>query len=313
MKEGLLQFIVCPNCKDKLLIEVREKTAGEIKEGELVCSGCQKKFQITNFIPRFVKTDKYVDNFSFEWIIHRTTQLDSFNKNHISRDTFFEKTGFEKKELKGKLVLDAGCGMGRFAEIAANYGAEVIGIDLSFAVDAAYQNLDKRRKCHFIQADIFNLPFKEETFDFIFSIGVLHHTPNTEKAFRQLPPFLRKGGKLAVWVYGENQFRPYDYFGRFWRKFTPYLPKKILYLLSFFAIPAYYVYKKIPYLGTLFNIIFPSSTDPYWKWRVLDTFDWYSPRYQWKHTYPELAEWYREAGLRVIKILKYEASLLGKK
>jgi SAM-dependent methyltransferase len=190
--------------------------------------------------------------------------------------------------------------------------AEIIGIDLSFAVDAARTNLEKRRNCHFIQADIFHLPFKANTFDTIFSIGVLHHTPDTKKAFLKLPPLLKTGGKMAIWVYGLNTFRPYTYFGDFWRQITPKLPKRLLYYLCYFCLPAYYLYK-IPHLGSLINIIFPFSTDPNWRWRILDTFDWYSPQYQWKHTYPEVIAWFKQARVRVVKILDYEASVLGQK
>lgn len=312
MKQRLMKWLTCPQCQKELSLIIQEKEAEEIKTGSLKCPRCRRRYPIINFIPRFVKADKYVGNFSFEWQRHRTTQLDSCNKNNISHQTFFDKTGFKAKDLKNKLVLDVGCGMGRFMEIAVNNDAIVIGIDLSFAVDAARLNLQKRRNCHFIQADIFHLPFKPETFDAIFSIGVLHHTPNTKKAFLKLPLLLKPGGKLAVWVYGQNTFRPYDYFGQYWRRITTRLPKKLLYVLAHFAVPFYWTYK-IPIIGTLINILIPYSTDPNWRWRVLDTFDWYSPKYQWKHTYPEVISWFEEAKLKVLKILKYEASVLGNK
>lgn len=312
MKPYLVKLLVCPKCHGQLQIIVADKDSGEVKTGKLSCSICSENYPIIDFIPRFVTTDKYVDNFSFEWQKHRTTQLDSYNKNNISRQTFFEKTGFGQKDLKGKLVLDIGCGMGRFMEVASNQGAEVIGIDLSLAVESARDNLKNRKKCHFIQADIFHLPFKPEIFDAIFSIGVLHHTPNTKKAFLKLPPLLKSGGKLAIWVYGQNTFRPYDYFGQYWRRITTRLPKKLLYLLAHFAVPLYWTYK-IPVIGTLINILIPYSTNPNWRWRILDTFDWYSPKYQWKHTYPEVIGWFEQAGLKVIKILKWETAVLGKK
>ncbi len=312
MKNSLLKYLVCPDCSRPLTLHVKETEQNEVKTGKLSCASCRKAYPIVNFIPRFVSSDQYVSNFSFEWGRHRTTQLDSYRHNHISRDTFLEKTGFTRKDLKGKLVLDVGCGMGRFMEIAGDFGGEVIGIDLSRAVDAAWTNLHRRGKCHFIQADIFHLPFKPKTFDAIFSIGVLHHTPNTKSAFMNLPSLLKPGGKIAIWVYGENTFRPYAYFGDLWRRVTTRLPKPLLYLLSFSAVPLYWTYK-IPFLGTLINLLFPYSTDPDWHWRVLDTFDWYSPQYQWKHTYPEVIGWFETAKLKVVKILKYEASVLGQK
>lgn len=312
MQNSLLPYLVCPVCKKSLKLKIKLEENQEVKTGSLKCTSCRKNYPIFNFIPRFVKSDEYVNNFSFEWQKHRTTQLDSYNKNNISRQTFFDKTGFKNQDLKNKLVLDAGCGMGRFTEIAANCKAIVVGIDLSLAVESARNNLKKRKNCHFIQADIFHLPFREKTFDTIFSIGVLHHTPNTKEAFLKLPPLLKPTGKLAIWVYGQNTFRPYDYFGHYWRSITPKLPKQLLYLLAHLAIPLYWTYQ-IPFLGTLINILIPYSTDKNWRWRVLDTFDWYSPQYQWKHTYPEVISWYKQAKLKILDILKYETSVLGQK
>ncbi|PIQ79851.1 MAG: hypothetical protein COV79_02965 [Parcubacteria group bacterium CG11_big_fil_rev_8_21_14_0_20_41_14] len=312
MQQLLVKFLICPRCKKELSLKIKKREGKEIKEGTLICTRCHRHYSIVNFIPRFVKVDQYVGNFSFEWQRHRTTQLDSYNHNHISRNTFLAKTGFDPKELKGKLVLDVGCGMGRFSEIAADYGAQVIGIDLSYAVEAARQNLKKRPNCQFIQADVFHLPFKSNSFDFIFSIGVLHHTPDTKKAFLALPRLLKPRGEIAIWVYGANTFRPYVHFGRFWRILTPHLPKKLLYYFSFFSVPLYFTYK-IPFFGTLLNLLIPYSTDPNWRWRILDTFDWYSPKYQWMHTYPEIIGWYEQAKLKVLKVLPYEASVLGQK
>jgi len=313
MKKKLLQFIVCPKCKKKLKLKVKKIKSREIKEGNLRCNKCDKNYPIVGYIPRFVDSDKYVGNFSFEWHIHQTTQLDSYNKNRISGQTFKEKTGFEKKDLKGKLTLDVGCGMGRFMEVAADQGSEIIGIDLSTAIEVARNNLKSRKKCHFIQADLFNLPFKNKSFDAIYSIGVLHHTPNTKKAFMQLPSLLRRKGRLAIWVYGKNTFDRYDtYFGGLLRRIGYKLPKRLVYLGCHLAVVLYWTYK-IPILGPLINLLFPYSTDPNPRWRILDTFDWYSPKYQWKHTYPEVIGWYKEADLKIEKILKWEASVLGNK
>ncbi len=311
MKRRLLKFIVCPKCKSSFKLLVKEKKGAEIKTGKLICVKCKKSYLVVRYIPRFVKSDKRVANFSFEWLIHQTTQLDSYNRNKISKQTFIEKTGFDKKDLKNKLVLDAGCGMGRFSEVVLDYGAEVIGVDLSLSVEAAYKNLGKRKKCHLIQADIFNLPFKLNTFDAVFSIGVLHHTPSTKTAFMNLPPLVKKQGKLAVWVYGKNTFDRYDtYFGGLLRRVGYKLPKRLLYLGCHLAVPLYWTYK-IPILGPLINLLFPYSTDPNPRWRILDTFDWYSPEFQWKHTYPEVVEWYKEANLTYISINKWEASAIG--
>ena len=80
-------------------------------------------------------------------------------------------------------------------------GGSVVAVDLSFAIDAARENLSEREGIHFIQADIFRLPFRPQSFDFVYSWGVLHHTPDPPAAFSRLPPLVRPGGKLMVFVY----------------------------------------------------------------------------------------------------------------
>lgn len=312
MKRELLNLLRCPVCKAKLSLTIRTFEGEEIKEGFLECP-CQRRYEISNFIPRFVEDDNYLKSFSFEWNIHRKTQLDSANKDnymrHISESLFQKRVDFSLSDLKDKLVLDAGCGMGRFAEVASNFGANVIGFDYSFAIDAAFENIGKRPNVHFIQADIFNLPFPLQTFDFIFSFGVLHHTPDCENAFKQLPPLLKRGGSISLSVYSRYN-KGIVYTSDFWRLFTTKLPKKSLYLLCHISVPLYFLYK-IPLIGNIGKMLFVIPMTPHWRWRVLDTFDWYSPKYQSKHTHAEVFKWFKDTGLSNISIFEHEVTMLG--
>jgi hypothetical protein len=95
-----------------------------------------------------------------------------------------------------------------------------------------------------------------------------------------------------------------------WRKITTRLPKKLLYSLSYIAIPSYYL-KKIPFFGKLLDLLIPTSQHKNWRWQLLDTFDWYSPTYQSKHTYPEVFKWFEEENLKEIKPLDYSVSMTG--
>ncbi len=298
MKLALLEFLVCPACHEPLSLRDEVSEEAEIKTGLLVCLKCSAQYKIDNFVPRFVDTDKYVDSFSFEWNKFYDVQMDILNNTDESEKTFLWKTGWKPEDLKGKLVLDVGVGAGRFADIASRWGAEVVGIDLSFAVDAAYKNIGKRENVHIIQADIFNLPLKKGIFDHMYSIGVLHHTPDTRQAFKTVVPLLRKGGQFAVFLYG---YGPYHYFSDLWRKITTRLPIKLIYYLSSIAVPLYYMHK-IPFLGKAAQFLFPIANWPDGRWRWLDTFDWYTPKYQWKHTWPEVFKWYKEAGFTDIDL-----------
>lgn len=316
MKRRLLDFIVCPECSADFKLSVEQGEGDRIKTGSLSCKACNRSFPIKDHIPRFVDTDKYVDTFSFEWNKFHDVQMDILNNTDESEKTFLWKTGWTPGDIKGKLVLDVGIGAGRFADIVSKWGGEVIGIDLSFAVDAAYKNIGQRENVHIIQADIFHLPFKKETFDQMYSIGVLHHTPDTQKAFRAVVPYLKKGGGFAVFIYA---FGHYHYFSDLWRRFTVKLPVRPLYYLSSISVPLYYLHK-IPFLGKAVKFVLPISDWPKWKWRWLDTFDWYSPMYQWKHTWPEVFRWYREEGFSDIELFQedndsslYQICMRGKK
>jgi SAM-dependent methyltransferase len=272
------------------------------------CAGCHARFPVVGGVPRFVAAEHYAESFGFQWNRFARTQLDSARGAEASRQTFAEKTGWSLDELRGKRVLDAGCGMGRFAEVCADAGAEVHAVDLSTAVEAAARNLGHRANVHFYQADVMNLPFPEGSFDAIYSIGVLHHTPDTRAAFLRLPPLLKPGGAIAIWVYST---RLRWFIGsEILRLLTPRLPKRWLLQASRIAIPLYYIHR-IPKLGMATAMVLPTSVDPDPEWRWLDTFDWYSPRYQWKHTYREVEGWFRQAGLVELRRGKFPVSVSG--
>jgi SAM-dependent methyltransferase len=272
------------------------------------CSGCSARYPIRDGVARFVSSEHYVGSFGYQWNTFAKAQLDSANGTTRSRDTFEEKTGWPVESLRGLRVLDAGCGMGRFAEVCADAGADVHAIDLSSAVEAAARNLGARPNLSFYQADIMNLPFADGTFDAIYSIGVLHHTTDTRQAFMSLIRLLKPCGRIAIWVYStENRVRIGS---EVWRLLTPRLPKAMLLKACRIAIPLYHM-QRVPVLRTITAMALPTSLNPDPEWRWLDTFDWYSPRYQWKHTYEEVERWFEEAGLRQIERGPFAVSVRG--
>ncbi len=307
MHQSFLSLIACPTCKHELELQPTTSSAQIIETGNLICT-IGHSYPIVRSIPRFVSSDGYASNFGFEWNLHNKTQLDTVTK-HESEETFIEKTGYQREDFEGKLVLDVGCGMGRFSDVASRWGATVVGIDLTSAVDAAYANLGDRDNVHLAQADVFKLPFREQTFDFIFSIGVLHHTPNTREAFNQLPRLLKPGGRIAIWVY-TTEMRGWSWISDIYRHVTTRLPKRFLYALCHVAIPLHHL-NRVPGVGYVAWRLLPISKHPDPEWRVLDTFDWYSPTYQWKHTPSELRDWFESQGLVSLTPLSFPVSMQG--
>ncbi len=311
MKLSALELLRCPACRSRLTVTVEAEDRGEVKTGQLRCVPCQTSFPIVDCVPRFVESDSYTTAFSFEWNVHRTTQVDSVTGKTDSEDRFANSLAMPLRELEGKVVLDVGCGTGRFAEIALKYGATVVGVDLSLAVNAAFENVGRHPRMHIVQADVFRLPLELEAFDLIYSLGVLHHTPNCRKAFEQLPPYLKPAGKVAITVYTDRN-KYYVKATDFWRRWTTRLPKRLLYALCHVAGPLYYLYL-IPGIRQLAMGIFPINMDPRWRWRVLDTFDCYSPTYQSHHSYPEVFEWFEKAGLGGIRVVEPAVTVIGTK
>jgi SAM-dependent methyltransferase len=258
------------------------------------CPACASSYPIIDGVSRFVSSEHYTGSFGYQWNTFAKAQLDSANGTTRSRDTFVEKTGMPLESLRGKRVLDAGCGMGRFAEVCIDAGADLHAIDLSTAVEAASRNLRHHPNATFYQADIFNLPFADGTFDAIYSIGVLHHTPDTRRAFMSLTRLLKPGGRISIWVYATILRLMVG--GEVLRLVTPRLPKPLLMKAAKVAIPLYHVHT-LPVVGRISTAILPTSINPDPEWRWLDTFDWYSPKYQWKHSNEEVEGWFREAGL----------------
>src|SRR5712691_2093268 len=307
MNQAFVSILACPVCKGDLHLDQSSPSDEGIESGTLGGANAHT-FPIVRGLPRFVSSHGYASNFGFEWNLHNKTQLDTTTR-HESEATLIEKTGFQPDDLKGKLVLDVGCGMGRFSEVASRWGATVVGIDLTSAVDAAYGNLMDRSNVHLAQADIFKLPFRDETFDYIFSIGVLHHTPDTRAAFAQLPRLLMPGGRIAIWVYSTSM-RSWCRTSDAYRHVTTRLPKRVLYALCHVAIPWYHV-SKVPVVGRYAGVLLPISADARREWRVLDTFDWYSPTYQWKHSYEDVRDWFERQGLIDLRRLDFPTSMQG--
>ena len=187
---------------------------------------------------RMIENDQVADS----TIELKTKTLASFSYEWRTFDDLYEE--YEDQFLswiaplppsffQGKLTLDAGCGMGRHVVLVAQYGSEVVGFDLSEAVEAAYRNSRHLPNVHIVQADIYSPPFPPE-FDFVYSIGVLHHLPDTREAFQRLTRLIKPGGYMSIWVYGrEENFlatNPLEML----RKITTKLPLKSLDILSLF-------------------------------------------------------------------------------
>ena len=204
MKQKLLQYLACPACGGEIrLLSIEKQDAAEILEGELDCLGCASRFPIVRGVARFaalsaVEQEKAAtaEGFGWQWQ-HFTQQDDKYEAQFLGWIAPVEPAFFHDK-----IVLEGGCGKGRHTQLAARWGArEIIGVDLSAAVETAFAATREMDNAHIVQADIYRLPLKR-VFDYAFSVGVLHHLPEPRGGFRSLASKVKAGGHLSAWVYG---------------------------------------------------------------------------------------------------------------
>jgi SAM-dependent methyltransferase len=225
------------------------------------------------------------------------------------RATFHNRTGLGDQDLAGKVVLDAGCGMGRYLRIAAEAPAHlIIGVDLSKAVVAARDLTVGSPGVSVVRADLLKLPFAAASFDLIYSLGVLDHTPDPRASFLALSKLLKPGGRIVVWVYRRE--RPIlENIMNLQRAISTRLPVGFLEFLCRLAAPIGGLkrrlsssrYRLIERLGVALHLAtIGVSMHPDPVVRICDTLDWYAPRYMSRHTFDEVASWFHEANLTSI-------------
>ena len=315
MKEKLLSYLVCPSCNGALDLSVQKTEQQEIIEGALRCNACATTFPITRGIPRFaelsqVESDKQATAANFGWQWQHFTDDDT-----RYGDQFLGWIAPVTPEFfRDKVVLEGGCGKGRHTQLAARWGAaEVIGIDLSAAVETAFAATRSLPNAHVVQADIYRLPLAR-TFDYAFSVGVLHHLPDPRGGFMSLASKVKPGGYLSAWIYGaENNEWITRFVNPVRERITSRLDKRVLLQLSKVPAACMYLATKLVYgplnrngssLGKhlFYNDYFRAIAPFGWREQHLIVFDhlvaptaFYIPR-------EEFDEWWRELGARDVTI-----------
>ncbi len=216
--DKLLETLRCPACQGTLR---RNDQHGKHGDPGLECVACGEQFPMVRDVPRLLLSPlreallenkatsgneepqvKTALSFGFEW----TRFPEMYKEWNQSFLDYMQPHGPDF--FRGKKVLDAGCGNGRFAYYAAKYGAEVWAIDLGPAVEVARRNTEQVGEVQVVQADLHRPPFALESFDFIYSIGVLHHLPDPEQAFQNLLRYLKREGEIQIYLYWEPEGQP---------------------------------------------------------------------------------------------------------
>ena len=321
----------------------------EVETGVLTCLTCERQYPIINGIPRMLP-DNLISNllsyhsdffqehsiklpvppggiplrgksiadeiiqakkrtlysFSFQWNVfsemYEVWEENFLDYVHPLQPDFFD----------GKLGLDAGCGFGRHLYYATKFGAEMVGLDLSEAVESAYNNTKQLPNVHIVQGDIYNPPFREGTFDFIYSIGVLHHLPDPQGGFTSLTRFLKTNATMFAWVYGPR-YGISQKISVLLRRFTTKMDYRLLYAFCFsiafflrtFSHLPYKVMRKVPSLRGVAEKL-PIKEHHKYPFRVVvaDAFDRLSVPLVNYYTAEQFKKWFNDAGLVDVEIIE---------
>ncbi|WP_339731879.1 methyltransferase domain-containing protein [uncultured Gimesia sp.] len=260
----------------------------------LIDRGTSRSFPVKTNIPRFVESE-HLTSFGLQWNKYEVAHDDE------DRATFAAKTGLELGELNGLKILDAGCGGGRYCKVAAEAGGNVFGADHTTAVEKAQTLCSHLSNVQLVQADLKHLPFAPESFDFVFSIGVMHHDKDTRAVFDAVARMVKPGGRYSVWLYRKNQWWQEGINSGLRKITTKMAPDK---LEPWCRLGAWL--GGVPVINKILNKVVNFSNHPNRENRVCDTFDWFAPAYQYHHTTAELKSWFEQAGFEDLKVLPPE-------
>jgi SAM-dependent methyltransferase len=254
-----------------------------------------------------------VEAFGWQWKqAHRILRDPRFSAPDIFLDFIHP---VRPEWFREKIVLDAGCGLGRFTVASAQFGAKlVVGIDLSGSVDLVFEHTRHLPNVLIIQADILALPIAPVV-EYGFSVAVLHHTADPRGAFLQLVSRIVPGGSVSAWVYGRENNGWILHLVNPIRRLTSRLPRRLLLALSHAVA--------LPLLAIVKGVYGPVARRPALRWlrqrlfyfdylAFLDQFDYATlVIIVFDHAVPtiaeyipraEFAEWFEAGGLTDVRI-----------
>lgn len=320
-----------------LILEVEEDEWDEVIEGMLWTGKGRSDFgfPIREGVPQFFPS-YFEDEFGSKW--EEWSRMEGWDSG-LARESailqFCSTLGvgslanaqFLFKD--GSNWLDAGCGVGQAESLFnLNSKANRFAVDLSpITAKVAYEKTKHLPNVFVGQANLISLPFKRDYFDGVFSMGVIHHTPDPRLSFRILCSHLKAGGLMGIYVYCKKPFIrelvDEKLRGHTWRmdeddclEFSEHLAL-LGYSLSKYREPLE-IHRDIPLLGIkkgsyeLQKFIYDHFLKCYYNPGMsfshskLNNFDWYHPRYASHHTRGEIQSWFDENGIENVKFIQPE-------
>ena len=236
---------------------------------------------------------------------------------------FRSESGWDKEELTGKNVLEAGSGAGRFSQVVLEHTkANLYSIDYSDAVTANFKNNSHHGdRLNLFQASIYEMPFPNNSFDKVFCFGVLQHTPDFKQSVKALIDKAKPGGEVVVDFYPIKGWWTKIHAKYIFRPFTKRMSnERLLNMIEKNAgwlTKLYFFFDKIG-IGRLVNRFLPIvdikgtlppnlSKQELREWVILDTFDMFSPEHDHPQRVSTVKKWFEEFGMNVPENLDYKA------
>jgi SAM-dependent methyltransferase len=284
------------------------------RSGDYFVSQSGSSFPIIRGVLRIAQAENYTENFGMQWNKFAKTQIDR-DLLDISEKRFFAETRWDRNSLNGQNILEVGSGAGRFSKVVLEHTQAVLwSVDYSDAVTANFINNSAIApgRFHLFQASIYELPFSNDSFDKVFCIGVLQHTPDFEASVKALIDKAKPGGEIVVDFYPINGWWTKLNAKYLLRPFTKrlsharlmkFIEDNIDWLMKFehglHRVGLGLLSRFLPIVdihGTLPKNLSAAEKK---EWAILDTFDMFSPEYDHPQRIDDVAAMFVRHGANV--------------
>lgn len=300
--DQIIDRLRCPQCGetvkpdgDDRSVECPSGHRWPMRDGYLDCS--------QGSVPEGTTSATFA-SFGFEW----NNFDDVRTEDEGFADVYFRDV--DLSSLDGKVGLDAGCGKGRYTRFLAEHLGALAALDGSSAVEAAARNLATFPSVLVVRSDLRRAPFAPAGFDFIASLGVLHHLDDPQAGFERLLEYLAPGGQILLYLYSRPP-RPGLRSAALaaaaaLRKVTVRLPHPVLKVVStpiaallYYAVVVPGQYGDRKGSAALSGLPMDAYRGKPLRSLVLDTFDRLSAPVEHRYVWSELAPWFADGGLVV--------------
>lgn len=291
------------------------------REVDALVSESGVRYPIVESIPRFVEPENYAADFGAQWNRFPATQLDSHTKRPHSEERLRRCMGLDLERIRGKHVLEAGSGAGRFSEVLLKYGAKLDTFDYSSAVSANASN-NGGKDFSLAQADIRSIPFPRESYDYVICLGVIQHTPDSEQSIAKLWEMVAPGGRLVIDHYGWNLWLrlppPLGDAEKLYRQIILRLPRErrfpAIKKIVDFWFPIYWKTRKSKIIRKVLNRtvgihfyygqIELGTRERYYEWALLDTHDGMTDAFKRYRSVAQIRRTLEELGATDVNVWK---------